>query len=555
MSIRTRLLLLVLALWLPAVASLGLQAHSIYLQEVHSAQQQIQRLADSLNSAVERELEKGAVMAMMLAASSAIRDGDLRRFHEEATAAVRDSDAWVYLVDRTRQLANTLRPYDVAAPVPRVPSAPFVTGKPQVFFSPRGPVMQGPVLGIFAPEAIVSPPRYNVGVSRPLSSLQSVIAGLSFPEGSVAAVIDRDQIILARSRDPDRWVGRQATGPLKARAQAGETGFAPSVTLDGVASLTYLSKPNRFDCSVVIALPQSALSAAAWRLTLQAFTASATLLGIGLALALYAARRISKPVLALRRCALQLGQEQLPPKLGSGVLEVDEVSAALHEVGVRVQEAARTLEHRVAQAVQQAQEAQSRLLSAQKHEAIGRLTGGIAHDFNNLLQTISTAHQVLDRFVTQGQQRRVLDGAMRATSKAADLIRQMLAFGRTQPLQAQPVSLSDFMLKTQELTGKAMGERIKLSASIAPDLPALLVDPTQLELALLNLVFNARDAMPGGGTVRVEGRLAKPEETAGLAKGRYICLEVSDNGPGMHAGTLARAFDPYFTTKPLALQL
>ncbi len=530
---------------------MGLLTRFTYLQEITVAQEQIQHLGDSLVLAVEREVDKRAVMARTLAASFAVRDGDVRRFHQEATQATLDGESWAFLVDKTLQVANTLRPYDPAAPVPRVPATPFVTGEPRLFFTPRGPVLQKPVLALFAPESNVHPARYNIGVSFFPSTIRSVLDSVQLPEGSVAAVIDRDQIVVARSRDAEKWVGLPATDDLKRRAQAGQTGFAQSVTLDGIPSLTYLTKPNRFDTAVVIALPQATLTAAARRLTLQAVAISGVLLAIGLCLAWYAARGISGPLLALRRSALQLGREDVPPRLRTGVSEADEVGAALHEAGAQIREATRTLEQRVAEAVQQAREAQARLLTAQKHEALGRLTGGIAHDFNNLLQTISTAHHVLDRVVAEGPQRRVLDAAMRATAKAADLIRQMQTFGRSPPLHARPVQLGDVVLKSQELTAKAVGERIALTASIAPNLPALFVDPTQLELALLNLVFNARDAMADGGKVLIEGRLARSDETASLGEGSFVCLEVSDNGPGMDADTLAKAFDPYFTTKPV----
>jgi nitrogen-specific signal transduction histidine kinase/CheY-like chemotaxis protein len=187
----------------------------------------------------------------------------------------------------------------------------------------------------------------------------------------------------------------------------------------------------------------------------------------------------------------------------------------------------------------------------QKMEAIGRLAGGVAHDFNNLLQTISTAHQVLDRHVAEGPQRRILQGAMRATAKAADLIRQMLAFGRAQPLQPQPVSLADLILTSRELTGRAVGERVRLTAAIEPDVPPVFVDPIQLELAMLNLVFNARDAMPEGGSIVISARLAAADEVTALPGGPYVCLAVTDDGPGMDASTRARAFEPYFTTKPV----
>ncbi|WP_157268692.1 ATP-binding protein [Azohydromonas aeria] len=568
MTIRTRLLLIVLAVWLPAVISFALLARFTYLREVGDAREHVQQMAENVALALEQALERRAETARLLAASLALRDADLHRFHAEARAAVRDSGDWVFLADRGHQLLNTLREDPLPTPLPRAQGAPFVETGPALYYSDHGPLLRKPVLALFAPERHVAPPRWNVGVSFPFSVLQELVQARAYPEGSVAAVINRDQVVLARSRDPEKWVGVRATGDLQRRAVANDTGFAESVTLDGVPSLTYLGPADRWGCRVVIALPQATLTAAAKRLTLQAFAAAGVLLVLGLLAALAAARRISAPMHALHRAALGLGRDEVPPRLDTGVREADAVSAALHEAGTRIGQATRTLECRVAEAVQQAREAQEKLLTAQKHEALGRLTGGLAHDFNNLLQTISTAHHVLDRVIGDGSSaggggapRRVLDGAMRATARAADLIRQMLAFGREQPLAARAVSLGDLVLHSQELTGPALGRRIGLAADIAPALPPLFVDPAQLELALLNLVFNARDALPDGGQVRIEGRLARGDEAAGLGPGasagtgagirRFACVAVADDGPGMDAATVARAFEPYFTTKPV----
>lgn len=551
MSIRTRLLLLVFAVWFPAVVGFGLLARSTYLREADAARERVQQLAQALNVLVEQELGKRAIMAKTLAASTAVRDGDLRRFHEEASAATRGTGNWAFLFTQTTQLTNTAIPFELMQPMPRRPNAPMENGEPNVYFSPLGEVVKKPVLAVFAPEANAAPPRFNVGIGFEPAVIQALIERQDYPYGSLVAVLDRNLRVMARSRDLAKWFATPATGELAQRARTGTAGFALSTTLDGIPSLSYLTAANRYDWTVVIAMPLATLSDSARRLTLQAFAAAGVLLLLGLGLALYASRRISAPVLALRHAAALLGQDKVPPQLSTGVLEADDVSAALHLSGLRSQEATRTLENRIAEAVEHAREAQAKLLDARKHEAIGRLTGGVAHDFNNLLQTISTGHHVLEKTMAEGPQRRVLHSAMRATSKAADLVRQMLAFGRAQPLEPQPVDLADFVLKCQELTSKAVGERIVLAAAIDANLPMLFVDPTQLELALLNLVFNARDAMPDGGKVTIAGRLASAQETAMLAPGTYVCLEISDDGPGMDAETLARAFEPYFTTKPV----
>jgi len=552
LSIRTRLLLLVLAVWLPAGVGFGLLARGTYMREAEGARQRVQQLAQGLNSVIEREIGQRAVAAVTLAASTAVRDGNVREFHVQARAAMQDPYSWAFLVDGRTHLANTLVPYEEMRPLPRAADAPpVISGEPKVFLIGRGPVTQAAVLCVFAPEAHVTPPRYNVGIGFKPAVFQSILEQQLLPPGSVAAIIDAQQVVIARSREPQKWFGQQATGDLKKRAEHRSEGFAESVTLDGVPSLTYLTRPNRYGWAVVIALPRASLTEAAQRLTMQAVAAAGALLLIGLGLALYAARRIGAPVLALRQAAAQLGHDAVPPVLTTGVTEADEVSRALHRAGIRSQEATQTLEKRVAEAVAQAREAQAKLHESQKHEAIGRLTGGIAHDFNNLLQTISTGQHVLARFVSDGPQRRVLEASMRATAKAADLVRQLLTFGRAQPLQPRPVDLGDWLLKSQELVAKAIGEQVRLTASIEQGLPPLFVDPVQLELAVLNLVFNARDALPQGGHVMVLGRLAKEEAPVEGRAGPYVCLEVADDGPGMAPEAAARAFEPYFTTKPL----
>lgn len=550
MSIRTRLFLLVLAVWLPAAIAFALLARATYERETAMARQTIQQQAQALSQMVERELDKRAVVARTLSATVALRDEDFKRFHQVASTATRGTGNWVVLVNREAVLLNTALPEGITRPTPRAADAPMVAGEPEAFFYTTVPTLKRPVVAVMAPELSRTPPIFNVAVAFSPSVIQSLLAEQKFFEQGTAAVLDRSHRVLARNRDPHKWMGTPATDDLRQRIETGDIGFAASVTLDGIPSLTFLTRPNRYGWSTVVAIPQHALRAAARQATFQALAAAGGLLLIGLVVALYAGRRISGPILALKDSAASLGRDQIPHRLVTGVSEADIVSEALHEAGLRSLDATRKLEERVAQAVAQAQEAQAKLLDAQKHEAIGRLTGGLAHDFNNLLQTISTALQVLDSAATQEPQRRVLVAAQRACSKAASLVRQMLTFGRTEPLDPHPIDLNDFLLNTRELTGKAVGQHIQLSATITPGTPALHVDPTQLELALLNLVFNARDAMPDGGHIRIVARPAQGAECKDLVgPGPFVWLEVSDEGGGMDERTRAKAFEPYFTTK------
>lgn len=401
MGIRARLLILVLAVWLPAAGGFGVFAWRTYENEVDQARRQVEQLGQAISSVVERELDKRALLARTLASMGAVRDGDIRRFHEEASGAVSASRDWVVLLDATHHHANTDAPFPLPS-VPRVAPAPLTGEAPAVRFVPKGAVTQRSLISVLAGVPGQAVQKYNVAVAFEPTVIQALLSDFTLPLGGVVAVIDQEQRVMARSRDPARWLGLGATGDVKERAAAGASGFALSVTLDGVPSLTYLSPANAYGWAVVVGMPRAGLAATATRVTVQALTAAGVLLTIGLALALFGAQGISNIVRALRGAAGDLGGGRLPGRLRSGIREVDEVSDALHGAGLRIQRASHDLERQVEQAVEQARQAQAKLLEGQRHEAIGRLTGGIAHDFNNLLQTISTAHHVLGRSCRKG---------------------------------------------------------------------------------------------------------------------------------------------------------
>ncbi|CAM5793864.1 histidine kinase OS=Rhizobacter sp. Root404 OX=1736528 GN=ASC76_02730 PE=4 SV=1 [Rhizobacter fulvus] len=539
-----------MAVWLPALAGFSLLARITYLREVADARHAVEQLGESIASSVERELDKRVFMARALSASSSLAEQDLHRFHREASAALKGSGAWAVLVDERTQLVNTVLPFDAQATRERPPGLPLLREGSAILFASRGAATGRPVLGAFVPEAQSLPVVRNVGVVFELAAIQGILDSQNAAQGSLSAVVNQDFVIMARSRDPQKWVGAKAGPEIQRRVRAKEVGFGESVTLDGVPSLTFLTPANKYGWTVVLALPKNALAAAAQRLTMQVLAAGAAILAIGLAAVLYLARRVGAPVIALRDDALRLGDDSVPPERAFPVLEVREVSRALHAAGRRSHEAKQLLETRVRQAVVDAESAQAKLLEGQKREAIGRLTGGLAHEFNNLLQTISVALQVLERDAKEGRNARVMQSAKQATRRAADLVRQMLSFGRERPLKREPVQLARLLDGSQELTDKAVGEKIVLSVDVPTDLPPVYVDPAQLELAVLNLVFNARDAMPNGGRIAIGATLHAAAANA-LDATDQVCLSVADNGSGMDELTKAKAFEPYFTTKPI----
>ncbi|WP_137899433.1 PAS domain-containing sensor histidine kinase [Sphingomonas sp. 2SG] len=197
-------------------------------------------------------------------------------------------------------------------------------------------------------------------------------------------------------------------------------------------------------------------------------------------------------------------------------------------------------------------EADAQLAQAQKMDAIGQLTGGVAHDFNNLLTPIvGSLDLVRRRHKDDERTQRMVSGAMQAAERAATLTQRLLAFARRQALQPKAVDVGALIEGLVDLIRRSLGPTIKVTIEVADDLPSARVDPNQLELALLNLAINARDAMPGGGqlTVTVGGATVDERNAIGLSAGRYVRILASDTGIGMDKATLARATEPFFSTK------
>jgi PAS domain S-box-containing protein len=190
------------------------------------------------------------------------------------------------------------------------------------------------------------------------------------------------------------------------------------------------------------------------------------------------------------------------------------------------------------------------LLQTQKVEAIGKLTGGVAHDFNNLLTVVLGSLDLLRRRLPDDPHiMRLLDNAVQGAQRGAMLTQRMLAFARRQELNLQAVDLLALVRGMKGLLERSLGPQIGIETRFPPRLDPVRADPQQLETALLNLAVNARDAMPGGGSLIFIARNETTVGDAGLAAGRYVRLAMVDTGEGMDEATLARATEPFFTTK------
>ncbi len=224
---------------------------------------------------------------------------------------------------------------------------------------------------------------------------------------------------------------------------------------------------------------------------------------------------------------------------------VEERTAALHASSEQLRHLNEQLEERVELRTRERELALAQLFEAQKLDTIGQLTGGIAHDFNNLLQVVLSSMLLLKKLVpADGRELRLVDNAIQGAHRGAALTQRLLAFARRQELKPEAVDLANLFASLEDLLKRSLGPRIRIAKRFAPDLPMIRVDSNQLELALLNLAVNARDAMPTGGQLTI---------TAGVDASRddstFVQIVVSDDGAGMDAATLAKATEPFFTTK------
>ncbi|MBP2292795.1 PAS domain S-box protein [Azospirillum rugosum] len=195
-------------------------------------------------------------------------------------------------------------------------------------------------------------------------------------------------------------------------------------------------------------------------------------------------------------------------------------------------------------------QAEDQLRQAQKLEAVGQLTGGLAHDFNNLLQALGGCLAMIRRRTDEPKVQPLLDAGQQAVDRGAKLVQQLMAFARREGLRPEPIDVRDRVLAMSPLLERALRADIRLATTFGPGLWSVEVDPTQFELALINMAVNARDAMADGGllTVKAENVLLPPGDPSGL-DGEFVRLSVTDTGTGMAPEVRAKAFDPFFTTK------
>ncbi len=414
-----------------------------------------------------------------------------------------------------------------------------------------------------------------------LDWFRTFLASLKRPARTVFSVVDKDGTVLAREPDPGRYVGKPVLPEVRALMHQPAPGTATVPSFEGLQRIvgyvpvTVDPEGLYVSAGFIVDDLTADIDAAAWR----GYATIALAAGLSLGLALIVGQRfVRAPTAELLRAARGWGSGDLTvrAKVPSGsAREFYSLGAAFNAMAETLQQQRsqlqsmnEALELRVAERTHELLESnnrlqveiterevtEGRLRQAQKLQAVGQLAGGLAHDFNNLLTAVLGSLELLRRRIPAGDDRllRLLDTANAAVERGARLTSKLLGFSRRQPLLSVPIDVAAAIEGMAGLITSTLGGAVWLETKLSVGLWPVSVDPNQFEAAILNLALNARDAMPDGGrlTILASNRVVGPEHaTVDLPPGEYVSVTVADSGRGMSEETLARVFEPFFTTQ------
>ena len=557
MRFRNRLLILVVAILVPSFVGAALAVAYVYVEQQKDQERSIAETGRAFALLIDNEMRHQEGILRTLAASPALAAGEFGEFYQHARRAAEAVDAVAVLYDLDgKPILNTRRPLGVALEGHDPSNLPALMRRhgaartlvSDVFYAP--PVQRYDFM-MQVPVQADGKPRYHLVLGMHVGILQQLLERQQFPKAWIATVFDRNGRIAARSSDPKHYVGtllREKTRKLAATTD--QDLVFPSFTLTGVPVRAQITTVPNSGWKVLIAIPSAEIR----RVPLEAAALLAGMMALLLVLALAAGRwfasRAIAPIEYLGRCADRLADGEEIPYRPHGLEEIDTVAWRMVEASKQIRRSKRDLEHRVNEAILATEQAQGALLRGQKLESLGRLTAGIAHEFNNLLQTLTTALQLAAMQAKEPNLQRLIDTCKRTVTRATTLTGQLGSFGRVQEGRLVTVDPAAQLDSALQLIRGAVAERVEIETTFASGLWPVRVEPLQFDLALLNLAINARDAMGGSGTLRIAARnavLADPPE--GLPPGDYLHLSVQDEGAGMAPEVMARALDPFFTTK------
>lgn len=558
LSLRSRLLLLVLSVLLPALAGALWVIVTTYRAESDALDQTVHDNASALAMVVDRELTQRVAIARALASSPVLEasarpePAQLAALERQARHVMEGLAGWVELRSGDEVLLST-RPATVPAAAP-AGSGPALAGSSRL--QPMARAADTPWHA-----TVVEPVHHegqvvlNLAVTILPEELQRILDQHRLPADWVATVMDQSGTVVARQPDGPSFVGRPGSASLRAQMQGHTEGSFEGMSLDGRAVRGHFAKASQ-GWTFLVAAPRERFAASGRDAVAGLLVGGLGLLGLAVGGALWLSRRIARPAAALQSMAARMQRHEPVQALPTGIAEFDHVAQALAEASRTLGAAHDELERQVARAVARTKDTEQRASQGQRVEALGRLTGGVAHDVNNLLGVISNSAYLIERRAGTAEEVQVPLGAIRrAVESGRRLTQHLLRFAGRHATRPERVDVVSTAPEWQELLAIVLGKRVQVQVHVAPGTPPVVVDPGELELALINLALNARDALQhapaGRGQVVLDMRRADPADLGDLPPGDYVQITLTDDGSGLDDDVARRAFEPFFTTKPM----
>jgi len=572
--------------------------------------------ARALSLAVDREIGSILSVAQTLAASQYVDSRDFKGFYDLSVgAAENNNSAAIALFDQSGQMIiNTVEHFGVSLPNPLQGKTPeskqeklpqgnqaiktvLQNGQPVFSDLFQGLVSKLNLLSVTVPVVRHGKIVYALSVAITSAHLTDLLREQGLPVGWMAVLVDKKGITIARTIAPEKFVGQPAFAPLVKNLSLSEEGWDTGSSQEGNPIYYSFARSKLTGWGVAIAAPQALIDAPMQQSIAILTGGVALLLLLAVGAAFLFGRRISVPISRLAQSAQAIQRGASIELSESAVAEVEQLHRALSEASAAARAAdaereqrlvaeakraeaekaqetlrqfATELESRVAERTDDLREAHAALLrdieerkkleeqlvQAQKMESIGTLAGGIAHDFNNILNIIRGYAFLLREIDNDHKQReeslKVIDDTVQ---RGTALVQQLLTVAQKTSGEPIIIDLNLLIEGLLKIVRETFPKNIEVNFSLAPEPLTILADKTQIEQVLLNLLVNARDAMPDGGRLTLEtysvpnAKLKLHEPTAD----RYVCIRVNDTGIGMDQSTRNRIFEPFFTTKNKSL--
>jgi signal transduction histidine kinase len=555
-----RLLALLLTI---ALLCTSLMVWSAYHFARDQAKRQILDTARALSRVLDGEFARYDLMLRALAASPSIIKRDWRAVDQEARGARADPGTWITVTDPAgRQFVDTSKP--AGAPMPgqivRARTWPGIEHGSTHICDLENVAAGERSLCVEIPILQNGGPAYVLSIRLRPATLATVVARQRLPADWRATILDSQNALVWRNHLAKKLLGGKARPDLIRAQHISDEGVFPGRNAEGKqAYLAYSRSPaNRWTLALLV--PRGQLDWGIWSGLILGVLLVAILMTTGAFIWIRWMRHFTRAVGMLAAGVDALARRDDYHQPDTRILELNDIAAALgaadQMLKLRDADLKRlnlSLTDRVEAAVAAREITVRHLDETRKLETLGQLTGGVAHDFNNLLSPIMGSLEMLQiRLAGDAKNARLIDAALSSAERAKLLVSRLLSFSRRQALRPQAVDVAALVDSMSDLVSRSLGSSIRVVIEAEANLAPAFVDRNQLELALLNLSVNARDAMPAGGTlsVSVSQMGSMSGKMAGEPDQHYIRIRLSDTGAGMSEEILAHAIEPFFTTKP-----